>query len=73
MPLFGFRIGYKSKRGLEVFFEVKNLTDRSMLPRLSRWAILELKATVRSIPVTGDRSTPAFHGFGSLPRYDKVE
>jgi len=26
--LFGFRLGYKSRGGLEVFFEVKNLTDK---------------------------------------------
>ena len=26
--LFGFRVGYKSRRGLELFFEVKNLTDK---------------------------------------------
>jgi iron complex outermembrane receptor protein len=26
--LFGFRLGYKSRRGLEVFCEVKNLTDK---------------------------------------------
>ena len=26
--VFGFRIGYKNTRGLELFFEVKNLTDK---------------------------------------------
>jgi iron complex outermembrane recepter protein len=26
--LLGFRVGYKSSRGFEVFFEIKNLTDR---------------------------------------------
>src|SRR5258708_32007461 len=56
----------KAKGDLGYSLKLRISRIRSMLPQSSRWVMLEPKASVRSIPVTGDRCTAVFHGFGSL-------